>query len=607
MPALLLALLGCSDYELIAPPLDVEAPLCDLVDPDPYEAEVFDECRGEPQIGSFTPVVEWNWNTNPVHAGYQQIMMTPVVGNLTDDNGDGVVDDDDTPDIVFTAFSGNAYTSPGALVAISGHDGSTLWSVTSSEGHQPYGTGGVAIADLHGTGDPTVLVAAAGGLLAVDGAGRHRWFAAVPEHKYAHPAIGDVDGDGSAEIAFGPSVVDASGNLRWTGELGAGGYAWMSFFADVDSDGLQELVAGRTLYAHDGTVLWDDGGPEGFPAIADLDLDGSPEIVRVGGGVLRAVRADGTLMWDQVWDDGSGGPPTIADYDGDGAPEIGIAGKQFYRVFEADGTEKWRREVKDYSSNITGSSVFDFEGDGAAEVVYADEETLWVFDGATGAVEMAWESHSSGTLFEYPLVVDVDRDGVTEIVVASNDYAFTGSRGITVIGDADGSWAPARPVWNQHAYAITNVNDDNSVPAVQKPSWKIWNSFRAGNSMTAVGLGLPNLAVGMPQVCTTECGTGIVEAWFPIENGGPATTGPLDVAIYGSRGETEVLLGVFPVPQVGRGSVAWVGPFRIDHETFGKGLRIVVDDDGSGQGDVTECDEIDNERTWVDFPCDVPE
>src|SRR5205085_11574491 len=107
------------------------------------------------------------------------------------------------------------------------------------------------------------------------------------------------------------------------------------------------------------------------------------------------------------------------------------------------------RTVQDYSSAVTGSSVFDFEGDGAAEVVYADEQTLWVYDGGSGAVELALDSHSSGTLMEYPLIVDVDHDGAAEIVVASNDYAFAGSHGITAIGDARGTWAPGRPIWNQ--------------------------------------------------------------------------------------------------------------------------------------------------------------
>jgi len=38
------------------------------------------------------------------------------------------------------------------------------------------------------------------------------------------------------------------------------------------------------------------------------------------------------------------------------------------------------------SSNVTGSSVFDFDANGAAEVVYADECFLRMYDGSTGTV-----------------------------------------------------------------------------------------------------------------------------------------------------------------------------------------------------------------------------
>ena len=120
---------------------------------------------------------------------------------------------------------------------------------------------------------------------------------------------------------------------------------------------------------------------------------------------------------------------------------MGFAAEKYYRVLNGeDGALLWENPTKDASSKATGSSVFDFEGDGAAEVVYADEDNLWVYDGATGTVEMKWESHASGTLSEYPIIVDVDGDGSTEIVVASNNYAFAGSTGITVIGDATESW-----------------------------------------------------------------------------------------------------------------------------------------------------------------------
>ena len=48
-------------------------------------------------------------------------MAAPAIGNLNDDNGDGRVDEDDIPDIVFTNFSGGAafgYTLLWVIVAV---------------------------------------------------------------------------------------------------------------------------------------------------------------------------------------------------------------------------------------------------------------------------------------------------------------------------------------------------------------------------------------------------------------------------------------------------------------------------------------------------------
>ena len=59
-------------------------------------------------------------------------------------------------------------------------------------------------------------------------------------------------------------------------------------------------------------------------------------------------------------------------------------------------------------------------------------------------------------LGERPLVVDVDNDGQSEIVVINNNYAYGTKTGVTVYGDKDKSWRPARKIWNQHAYYITN-------------------------------------------------------------------------------------------------------------------------------------------------------
>jgi hypothetical protein len=50
--------------------------------------------------------------------------------------------------------------------------------------------------------------------------------------------------------------------------------------ADLDRDGTPEVVSGRTALNNDGTVRWTGtGGSSYLTAVADLDLDGRPEVV----------------------------------------------------------------------------------------------------------------------------------------------------------------------------------------------------------------------------------------------------------------------------------------------------------------------------------------
>src|SRR5262245_58181145 len=39
-------------------------------------------------------------------------------------------------------------------------------------------------------------------------------------------------------------------------------------------------------------------------------------------------------------------------------------------------------------------------------------------------------------------------------------------------------WMPSRPLWNQHAYHITNINDDLTVPVSETPNWLSYNNYR---------------------------------------------------------------------------------------------------------------------------------
>ena len=239
--------------------------------------------------------------------------------------------------------------------------------------------------------------------------------------------------------------------------------------------------------------------------------------------------------------------------------------------------------------------VFDFEGDGIAEVVYADEHTLWIFDGRDGTVLMEQTGHASGTLMEYPLIADVDNDGSTEIIVASNNYAFSGWNGITVIGDANNSWAPARPIWNQYAYHITNVNNDGSIPTVQQHNWLSWNNFRAGGTELGPSNWRADVQFGDVEICKATCEQDLVTLSVAIENTGLIEAAGTEVLVLQSSGSEFAS----DVVTVASGESQFMVPIEISRVAWGNGVFLLLDEPNV----IRECDETNNFLDLGEWPC----
>jgi hypothetical protein len=143
--------------------------------------------------------------------------------------------------------------------------------------------------------------------------------------------------------------------------------------------------------------------------------------------------------------------------------------------------------------------------------VYGDEQFLRIYDGTTGTI-LFETCNTTGTLWEYPLITDVDSDGHADIIAISNSYSSItcpadGSKqqGLRVFGDVEGRWVRTRRVWNQHHYHVTNVDEDGSIPAVEAPNWTTegLNNFRQ-NVQPEGEFAAPDLVVTVLPHCDLD-------------------------------------------------------------------------------------------------------
>jgi hypothetical protein len=438
--------------------------------------------------------------------------VTPAIGDL---DGDG------RPEIV-------AAPTEGGLVALQvASDGSItrMFSTTLPDGSPDrLGStecqwGAVSLYDLDDDGRPEILFE--GGVWDADGV-RITSLPGWVHIRHGTPVpVGDFDGDGRVEAI--------AGNATWEFDPATRVFAVESGFSTT-------VGAGFTAVADLGD----------FPAVAGDAPGQPEVISAMGGVVSVRTLLGGVVDTLSTSTSGNGGPPTVADFDGDGVREFGVAFGGSYEVFDlAEASRRlWTQPSQDFSSSRTGSSVFDFNADGRAEVVYGDECFVRVYDGTSGEVLFS-QARFSSTWTENPIVADADGDGSAEVIMGASgpcntpycpsiDPLFAGLRcdepadcpsgacvaglcrcvddaecpatygctdplsgadglvcrafhrdcvaGVRVYRDGRDRWASSRSIWNQHAYHVTNVNEDGTVPrtSAARANWSdpTLNNFR---------------------------------------------------------------------------------------------------------------------------------
>jgi hypothetical protein len=175
-------------------------------------------------------------------------------------------------------------------------------------------------------------------------------------------------------------------------------------------------------------------------------------------------------------------------------------------------------------------------------------------------------------------------------------------KGVRVFGDARDNWVNTRRIWNQHAYHVTNVNEDGTIPREQARNWQAagLNNFR--QNVQPYGLfDAPDLTVRGLGFDPTGCQVLGIVIWAEVHNRGHQAVPPgVPVAFYlGDPRRGGPLLGVERTRRSLRPGqseqvpfLLWGLPTRAVVSVF-----VVVDDRGGGaapDGIHSECREENN-------------
>ncbi|MBW1871793.1 MAG: hypothetical protein JRJ19_06995 [Deltaproteobacteria bacterium] len=349
-----------------------------------------------------------------------QIVMTPIVANLDDDNGDGFINESDFPEIIFLTFRiSGEYTLNGILRAIHGggpnkgddffavcgsltwHEGDDIDMACSYANADLDSTASLAVGDLDYDGVPEIVALSetvsgndkiniysnTGDLISSNTGGNMQ--GANPA-----PSLANVDNQGFAEIVIGRNIFTLEKNAedklvvldRFEGDqtVGKNGQGPISCVANLVGDEKQEIVCGTVVYRMPNPPAGVTKQSECSGAEVDPD-----EVAFCNGQLI--------VVWDAEVVNGSvsqrEGFCAVADVLGvdpytapgpdnplDGWPEVLLIANGRLEIF-AGSTGVMYRDI-DIQNGARGGApnVDDFDGDGFPELGTAFETRYVLYD-----------------------------------------------------------------------------------------------------------------------------------------------------------------------------------------------------------------------------------
>jgi hypothetical protein len=390
---------------------------------------------------------------------------------------------------------------------------------------------------------------------------------------------------------------------------------------DFDGDGRVEIgVAGATAYA-----------------VLDPDCVGGAASSDQCPTTASTVPTTGILWFTQSQDQSSNQTgSSVFDFEGDGKAEVVYADECFSRVYDGRSGDVLFSAHHTSCTWYENPVVVDADGDFRSEIVIGSNQSCNV---TCPAVDPIHDGMRCETDADCPGVTlcgkeaPADKYGrcrctqtsdcASSLLTCTDPIAGPSAAGrvcrashpvgvkesgVKVLADSSDRWVGSRMIWNQHAYAVTNVKDDGKIPSLAewKQNWKEpkLNNFRmnvqgdlgpeqvpditsSGNSVefTCGDLGASLRA----KICNR--GTAPVASGIPVTfyKGTRAPENKACTAVtsrYLAPGSCEVILCIWSDPAYD----------PVD-------IVISADDDGTGTGQSTECEEANNLGTLKGVSC----
>jgi hypothetical protein len=505
---------------------------------------------------------------------------------------------------------------------------------------------GLTAADLDGDGDVD-LVGGPAVYTNDDGSGGAWTRTSLTDDwdQQARSAVGDIDGDGLADVAL--SHPETEGRLSWFQAPSwtehviddDAGYTHTVEIGDIDLDGANDLYVGVMHWAgsHDVRILLGDGGTTWTPIVLAssgthngrlVDLDGDGRLDMLGKNFDEAKQVE--VWWNRARVAPATSEPTSAsasattplddfeyveldnsrtmfndatpffgltfgDLDADGADDI-VAGGYVYMNPGRDISTGWERV--DLSASVGASVdamlITDVDGDDHADIIAEALPDVWWLevgeDGRTWSgrvvAQVPGTSRPNGQGYR---LGDIDGDGAPEIVL-SGGAAENEIWSVTVPDEPDAGTWPALRITNQatdEQMGLADIDGDGD------------NDVVAGNN-GADGLAIvwfENPAAGVPDWTLHRIGA--FEGVYPDR---------LELAdIDGDGGVDVVVSAEDPTGELASEVVWYRQPEALDDEwdrqVISRGFSTngmdVADFDGDGDVDVVTGELLGDRRVTI--------